>query len=168
MPNAPLMGRSVTSRVIPAPPTAIYGAFTDPAALMTWQVPGNMTAQVHAFDLRVGGGYDMSLFYPEADGDDRGKSGQREDRYHARFDELSPARRIVETITFDTDDPAFTGEMTMTVTLALRPDGTEVTIAFEDLPSGISPADNDAGTRSSLEKLHHYVRGCQVSDDHGT
>jgi hypothetical protein len=47
--------------------------------------------------------------------------------------------------------------MTMVVTLAERGDGTEVTIAFENLPKGIRPEDNDAGTRSSLEKLARYV-----------
>lgn len=51
------------------------------------------------------------------------------------------------------------GAMTMIVTLAARDDGTDAAIAFERLPPGISPADNDAGTRSSLEKLATYVKG---------
>ena len=65
--------------------------------------------------------------------------------------------RIVEAITFDSEDPAFSGEMTMTVTFEDRDGGTEVTILFEQIPPGIRPEDNDAGTRSSLEKLAHYV-----------
>jgi len=36
-------------------------------------------------------------------------------------------------------------------------DGTEVTMLFEDIPPGIRPEDNEAGTRSSLEKLARYV-----------
>jgi hypothetical protein len=32
-----------------------------------------------------------------------------------------------------------------------------VTIAFEHIPSGVRPEDNDAGCRSSLEKLARYV-----------
>jgi hypothetical protein len=32
-----------------------------------------------------------------------------------------------------------------------------VTIAFANIPPGIRPEDNDAGTRSSLEKLARYV-----------
>jgi uncharacterized protein YndB with AHSA1/START domain len=35
--------------------------------------------------------------------------------------------------------------------------GTEVTMRFEHIPPGIRPEDNDAGTRSSLEKLARYV-----------
>jgi len=65
--------------------------------------------------------------------------------------------RIVEAITFDSEDPAFSGEMTMVVTFEDRDGGTEVTILFEQIPPGIRPEDNDAGARSSLEKLAHYV-----------
>ena len=36
-------------------------------------------------------------------------------------------------------------------------DGTEVTILFEHIPPGIRPEDNEAETRSSLEKLARDV-----------
>ncbi|HKG26117.1 MAG TPA: SRPBCC family protein [Thermomicrobiales bacterium] len=148
-----------TTRLINAPREALYRAFTDPDALVVWQVPGEMTGKVHAFDARVGGGYRMSLFYPASEGEARGKTAAREDRYTARFVELAPPSRIVEAIAFDTTDPAFAGEMVMTVTLAERGGGTEVTIAFDNIPPGIGPEDNDAGTRSSLAKLARYVEG---------
>jgi hypothetical protein len=50
--------------VVKATPEALYRAFTDPAALAVWQAPGDMTGKVHSFDYRVGGGYQMSLYYP--------------------------------------------------------------------------------------------------------
>lgn len=152
-------GHTRTSRLIHASPESIYRAFTDPDALVAWQAPGEMTARVHHFDLRVGGGYQMSLHYPASEPGSPGKTGEKEDRYTARFLELSPVTRIVEAITFDAQDPAFSGEMTMTIALDERDDGTEVTIAFENIPSGIRPEDNDAGTRSSLEKLARFVGG---------
>lgn len=148
-----------TSRVIHASREAVYRAFTDPAALAVWLCPGEMTARVHDFDGRVGGGYRMSLFYPATEPGSPGKSAEREDRYTARFVELSPPSRLVEAITFETADPAFAGEMRMVVTLEARDGGTEVTLLFEDIPPGIRPEDNDAGTRSSLEKLAGYVEG---------
>src|SRR6476661_3500499 len=98
---------------IKAPPEAVYRAFTDPAALAVWLAPGDMTGTIHHFDDRVGGGYQMSLYYPASDTTARGKTSAREDRYSARFVELSPPRRIVEAITFDSSDPAFAGEMIM-------------------------------------------------------
>ncbi len=148
---------SRTSAVIAAPREAIYRAFTDPAALEAWQAPEGMTARVHAFDGRAGDGYRMSLFYPASEPSGVGKSDEREDRYTARFVDLDPPARIVEAIVFDTTDPAFAGEMTMTVTLAEVENGTEVTVAFDGLPPGIRPEDNDAGTRSSLANLARYV-----------
>jgi uncharacterized protein YndB with AHSA1/START domain len=140
----------------------VYRAFIDPKALVVWQAPGKMTAQVHEFDGRAGGGYRMSLYYPASEPESQGKSGAREDRYTARFVELVPLERIVEAISFDSADPAFAGEMTMIVTLKENGTGTEVTIEFENLPPGIRPEDNDAGTRSALEKLARYVeRHCR-------
>jgi uncharacterized protein YndB with AHSA1/START domain len=146
-----------TSRFIKAPREALYRAFTDPAALAVWLAPGEMTGRIHEFDGRVGGGYTMSLFYPSSEEVYRGKTSEREDRFTARFVELNPPARVVQAISFDSDDPAFSGEMTMVVTLEERDDGTEVTILFENIPPGIRPEDNDEGTRSSLEKLARYV-----------
>jgi len=145
-----------TSRVITASREALYRAFTDPAALVVWLSPGEMTGKVHEFDARVGGGYRMSLFYPSSEQVYRGKTSEREDRFTARFVELTPPTRIVQAIIFDSEDPAFSGEMTMVVTFEERDGGTEVTILFKHIPSGIRPEDNEAGTRSSLEKLAHY------------
>jgi uncharacterized protein YndB with AHSA1/START domain len=145
-----------TSRVIKASREALYLAFTDPLALAAWLSPGDMTGKVHEFDARVGGGYRMSLFYPSSEQVYRGKTSEREDRFTARFVELTPPAKIVEAITFDSADPTFSGEMTMTVTFEDRDGGTEVTILFENLPPGIRPEDNEAGSRSSLEKLARY------------
>lgn len=159
MADANSAARTQNSKVIKAPREALYQAFTDPAALAAWLAPAEMTGKVHEFDARVGGGYRMSLFYPSSEQVYRGKTSQREDRFTARFVELTPASRIIQVISFDSVDPAFSGEMTMVVTFEDRDGGTEVTILFEDIPSGIRPEDNEAGTRSSLEKLARYIEG---------
>lgn len=143
---------STASRFIPAAPEAVYRAFTDAQALAEWMPPGEMTGQVHAFDLRVGGGYVMSLFYPEG-GEGRGKTASREDRVTVRFVELDPPRRIVEAVSFATDDPALKGEMGMVIEIAPEADGSRVTLSFADLPPGLRPEDNDEGARLSLEQL---------------
>jgi uncharacterized protein YndB with AHSA1/START domain len=135
----------------------VWRAFTEPDALELWQAPGDRTGKVHQFDLSVGGGYRMSLFYPESEPEGRGKTTEREDRYAARFLELEPPRRIVEAILFDSADPAFGGEMRLMISLEEQDPGTLVTLDFEDLSSGVSPEDNDAGSRSSLEKLARYL-----------
>src|SRR5215469_8037417 len=145
------------SKFIKAPQQTIYQAFTDPAALAVWLAPGDMTGVVHSFDYRVGGGYLMSLYYPSSEDTYRGKTSEREDRYTARFLELAPPEKIVEAITFDTVDPAFSGEMIMEVTLEPGDGGTTVSIVFKNIPSGISLEDNELGTQSTLDKLARFV-----------
>ena len=145
------------SKEIKATQEALYQAFTNPAALEIWLAPGAMTGKVHSFDLRVGGGYQMSLFYPPSEKESRGKTSEKEDRFTARFVELTPYKRIVQAITFDSSDPAFAGEMIMEVTFEAKDSGTRVTILFRNIPSGIPPGDNEAGTQSTLEKLARYV-----------
>lgn len=135
----------------------IYKALTDPKAIETWMVPNQMTGKVHNFDLCVGGGYEMSLFYPDSEEQPQGKTSQHEDRYTATFVELKPYDRIVQTSVFHSPDPDFSGEMTMSITLETVGNDTEVTIAFENIPAGISLKDNEDGTASSLEKLAAYV-----------
>jgi uncharacterized protein YndB with AHSA1/START domain len=144
---------SRASRLVNAPPASVYGAFVDPAALVQWLPPGEMTAVIHAFDGRVGGGYRMSLYYPPGERHFRGKTAEREDRVEVRFLELTPPRRIVEAVRFDSADAAFDGEMTMTITLDAVQGGTEVTLLFENLPPGLRPEDNEAGSRMSLQQL---------------
>ncbi|MDB5103710.1 MAG: ATPase [Fibrobacteres bacterium] len=161
-----MKGSTRNSKWIKAPREALYRAFTDPAALAVWQAPGDMTGKVHGFDGRVGGGYSMSLYYPETDPASRGnpeasrgKTSAREDRFTARFVELDPPSRIVQAVTFDSADPAFAGEMIMEMTFEAAGEGTTVTFQFRDIPSGIRPEDNEEGTKSSLDKLARFVEG---------
>jgi activator of Hsp90 ATPase-like protein len=47
--------------------------------------------------------------------------------------------------------------MTITITLADAAGGTEIFAVHDRLPPGLSPADNEAGWRSSLAKLARLV-----------
>jgi uncharacterized protein YndB with AHSA1/START domain len=142
-----------TSRVIRARPQELYEAFIDPAALIAWLPPAEMTGEIHEFDARVGGGYRMSLYYPPNERVFRGKTSDREDMVNVRFVELAPPGRIVEAVSFVTTDPALFGEMTMLATFEEVSGGTEVTLVFENLPPGLRAEDNEDGARLSLEQL---------------
>jgi len=148
---------TLNSEVIRASQETLYQAFTDPGALSVWLAPGAMTGNIHNFDLKVGGGYQMSLYYPESEKDSHGKTSGKEDRFNARFVELLPPKKIVEAITFDSSDPAFSGEMLMEVTFETESAGTKVTIMFTNIPPGIRPVDIEKGTAQSLLKLKSYV-----------
>jgi uncharacterized protein YndB with AHSA1/START domain len=70
-----------------------------------------------------------------------------------RTAELTPPRKIVETVNFHTTDPAFLGEMTIVVTFEQVSGGTEVTFLCQNLPPGLRAEDHEAGSRLSLEQL---------------
>ena len=82
---------------------------------------------------------------------------QREDVVDGVFAALDADRRVVERVTFQTDDPAFAGEMTITTRLTPTAGGTEVSISCEDVPSGVSPTDHAAGLKSTLANLAAFV-----------
>ena len=128
------------------------------SALEAWMAPGEMTGKVDAFDLRVGGSYTMSLYYPPKDKTSKGKTTANEDRYTARFITLQPNKKIVEGVRFDSSGPGFVGEMIMEARFEPEGQATRVTMVFTNLPTGVKPEDNEKGTELSLEKLERYVR----------
>jgi uncharacterized protein YndB with AHSA1/START domain len=153
-----LMGRTdQASRVVRASPQAIYGSFVDPGALAKWLTPSGMTGRIERFEPVVGGGYGMSLTYLRPDHATPGKSSEHEDIVECEFLELTPAKRIVQRVTFQASDPAFQEPMTMTWQLEPVADGTRVTIFCENVPDAISREDHHAGLRSSLSNLAAFM-----------
>lgn len=145
------MNRSTATRTIAAAPEKVFAAFIDPTLLVQWQAPDTMTARIHRHDIRPGGSYEMSLYFDNPNA--QGKSGGNEDRYTATFLEFDRPRLLVESIVFASDDPALALPMRMTVDLEPDGEGTRVTLTFDDLPNGVSPEDNNEGSRQSLVKL---------------
>ncbi len=143
------------NRHVNAPRARVYRALLDARAVATWMVPDGMTSQVHAFDAREGGSFRISLAYDEPTG--TGKTTARTDTYHGRFVKLVPNERVVEVMEFETADPTMRGEMTVTFTLADADGGTEVFGVHDNLPPGLSPADNETGWRMALDKLAALV-----------
>jgi uncharacterized protein YndB with AHSA1/START domain len=151
------MAATELTRQIRAPRAAVYRALVDPEAIATWRAPDGMSSEVHEFDAREGGAFRISLHYDAPT--QIGKSAPQTDTYAGRFARLDPDREVVEVIEFETDDPELAGEMTMITTLADADGGTEVTIRHEGVPAGVSPADNEAGTRMVLDNLAALVEG---------
>ncbi|GGD96460.1 SRPBCC family protein [Paenibacillus nasutitermitis] len=158
MTNAPGKKRTDSaSRVIKALPQNIYKALVDPEAMVSWLPPKGMKGHIFEFDARAGGAYRMSLTYLETDHSTQGKTSEHTDVVNGRFLEFIPDERMVQLVEFQSDDPAFAGEMIMTWTLAAVPEGTAVTIVCENVPEGIRKEDHDVGLRSSLENLADYI-----------
>jgi uncharacterized protein YndB with AHSA1/START domain len=141
--------------LLPAPRAAVYRALLDPAAVVRWRVPEGMTSQVHEWDAREGGAVRVSLTYTAPDR--TGKTSAHTDTYTGRFVRLVPDEEVVEADEFETDDPGLRGEMTMTITLTDASAGTRLVAVHEGLPPGVSPADNETGWRSALDRLAALV-----------
>ena len=147
---------SINSKEIQADIETVWNAFTEKKALEYWLAPYGMTGKIHDFDLKVGGGYEMSLYYK--DNKTQGKTSGNEDRFSATFTEIKPFERIVQTINFQSDNSKFKDEMTMQVQLdKLDTNSTKVTIIFRNIPTGIDPKDNEYGTEQSLKKQAKFI-----------
>jgi uncharacterized protein YndB with AHSA1/START domain len=142
------------SRVIHASPERIYRAHMDPGELVSWLPPEGMSARIEQFEPRLGGAYRMVLTYDQPSA--AAKTTKSSDAVQGRFVELVPGRLIAQLITFDSDDPAFAGEMKVTWTFMPTPAGTRVDVRCENVPRGISAEDHAAGLASSLAKLAKF------------
>ncbi len=114
-------------------------------------VPDGMTSRIHEFNPYVGGRFRISLTYDIPTG--TGKTSAHTDTFHGTFTRLVPNTEVVQVVEFESDDPQLQGEMTITYTLADEPGGTRVRARHDNLPPGLSPADNEVGFRTSLAKL---------------
>ena len=114
-----------------------------------------MTCVVHDFTAEIGGGFRVSLTYDAPT--ESGKSTPQTDTYEGYFARLVPGQEIVEVIEFETDDPQLEGKMTMRTSVDEAGGETTVVIDHEGLPPGVSPAQNEVGTRMALDNLARLV-----------
>jgi uncharacterized protein YndB with AHSA1/START domain len=101
----------------------------------------------------------MSLMYPESETAARGKTDARTDTFEGRFVKLVPNEQIVWATVFQSDDPSFAGEMTITTTLKPADRGTAVTMRCDDVPAGVRLEDNELGCRLTLDQLAKFLGG---------
>ncbi|GAK08114.1 hypothetical protein JCM19038_1885 [Geomicrobium sp. JCM 19038] len=128
----------------------------NPKALASWLPPKGMSGHIDVFDPREGGTYSMTLTY-ERNQSTPGKTSDHTDVTQGKFLRLDPDKKIVLSIIFESEDPAFASEMIQTWYLEAVPEGTKVTIVCENVPEGIRKEDHDAGLMSTLENLAAYT-----------
>jgi uncharacterized protein YndB with AHSA1/START domain len=146
----------MASRVIAAPLERVYAALVDPDALIAWLPPEGMSGRFERFDARPGGSYRMVLTYADASGAP-GKATADSDIVEGRFLDVVPGARVVQAVDFVSDDPVYSGTMTMTWEVTAFDAGTRVEIRADDVPDGISAEDHAAGLASSLANLAAYL-----------
>lgn len=133
-------------RVLKAPPSRIYKAFLDPAALCKWLPPAGYTCTVQHLDAKVGGTFKMA--FTEFD------SGGLQP-FGGKYLELVPGEKIQYVDSFD--DPNLPGEMTVTVTLKKVSCGTDMSITQAGVPDIIPAEMCHLGWQDSLKQLAQFV-----------
>jgi uncharacterized protein YndB with AHSA1/START domain len=151
------MRTDTATRLVRAAPDTLYQALVDPSALMEWLPPEGMSGRILLFEPWPGGRYRIELALVGEGHKVAGKTTERTDVAGGRFVELVPGRRLVQTVEFDSADPAFAGTMVMTWSLEPVPEGTKVTVSASDVPPGISAEDHRAGLASSLDNLARFA-----------
>jgi len=148
----------VAHRTVLAPPHEVFAALVDADALATWLPPDGMSGRFEHFDPRPGGSYRLVLTYDDAT-TAHAKSSDGTDVVEVRFVDIVEGVEVVQAVDFVSDDPAFTGTMTMRWALREVDGGTRVDIVAGDVPAGISAEDHQAGMASSLANLARHVEG---------
>ena len=144
------------SRHINAPRDAVYQALLDADAIATWMIPDGMTSHVHRFEACEGGVFRISLTHDEPSA--AGRKRPQTDTFHGLFVKLVPDEQVVQLVEFETIDPAMSGEMMVTITLAdSARGGTNLHATHDPLPPGLAKKHNDAGWRKALGKLCDLV-----------
>ena len=123
--------------------------------MLDWWPPSGMTGRFERFDLRAGGSYQLVLTYDDPSAG--GKTDGNSDVVEVRIIELVANDRVVQAVDFVSDDPRYAGTMTMTWSVRTVDGGTQVEIAADDVPDGISAADHAAGMSSSLDNLARFL-----------
>lgn len=113
------------TRHYPAPPDAVFRAWTDPAQLAQWWGPETVSVPVCEMDVHVGGRWRTCMAMP--DGDEHWVEGV----YH----EISEPDRLVFTWSWDQEDGSRGHETIVTVEFEEKDGGTEMRMTqslFED------------------------------------
>ena len=135
----------VVKRTFDAPRAKVFGAWSDPKALVRWYVPGDTSwsSRIVAHDFRVGGTKQIA-FGP-------GGATFTED---CRYEDIVNGQRLCFSMTIAQDGKRITTSM-VTVLFADRGKRTETTVTDQlvILDGGDTSADRERGWGETLDKL---------------
>jgi uncharacterized protein YndB with AHSA1/START domain len=152
----------VIERVLKAPRTTVWKAWTDPGILSSWWGPEGFTNPVVRIDLREGGSLVLCMRSP--DGKDYWHTGI--------YSEIVPPKRLVLSVSF-TDDkgkvvpatyygmsPDIALQMLQAVSFAETEEGrTKVTVEHFGMPPGKDQENGRQGWIQSFDRLERVLAG---------
>jgi uncharacterized protein YndB with AHSA1/START domain len=133
-------------RVLRAPISRVFRAFSDPDAKASWISPFGYICKVHSFEFKVGGNYKMSF---------RNFTNDQSHSWSGNFTHIKTNELVIYKDRFD--DPNLPGEMTVTVILKEVSSGTDLSIKQEGISDMIPTEMCYLGWQESLTKLAQLV-----------
>jgi uncharacterized protein YndB with AHSA1/START domain len=133
-------------RVLRAPASRVFRAFSTPEAKAVWLPPFGFIGQVHSFDFKEGGSYKMSFI---------NFTNEQKHSWTGTFVTIKPNELLIFKDKFD--DPNLPGEMTVTINFKEVSCGTEISIKQEGIPEMIPAEMCYLGWQESLVKLAQLV-----------
>ena len=144
----------IVRRVLKAPPTLVFQAWTDPEHMPHWWGPRRFDLVVCDIDLRVGGGYRFVQRAP--DGQEFG--------FHGEYREIEPPHLLVSTFVYEGEPDQ---EAVETLTLAAVDDGTLVTETLRHATlaarDGHVAAGMEGGMAESYQRLDEWLSSLQTA-----
>jgi uncharacterized protein YndB with AHSA1/START domain len=133
-------------RVLPAAPSVVFDAFSDPDELAKWWGPKGFTVASLDFDPRVGDSYRIEMQPPE--GDPFYLAGE--------FREVDPTARLAYTFVWEDPDP---DDLETRVELSFRDLGESTEVVFTQGPfkTEARRALHRDGWTDSFDKLERFI-----------
>jgi uncharacterized protein YndB with AHSA1/START domain len=138
------------TRVLDAPRERVFAAWTDPAQVSRWMGPGEVSAEVEAWDARPGGQYRIIM---------RGIPGDGHYAVCGVYREVDPPSRIVFTWAWEQDAATRRPGHETLVTVTFRALGrrTEITLRHERFDSAESRDSHNRGWTGVFDKLAQFL-----------
>lgn len=133
-------------RVLPAAPSVVFAAFSEPSELARWWGPQDFTIPSIEFDPRVGGTYRIEMRPPEGE------------RFYltGEFREVDPPARLAYTFVWEDPDP---DDVETLVGLSFRDLGESTEVAFTQgrFKTEARRRLHRDGWTDSFDKLEHLM-----------
>ncbi|MGB0652649.1 MAG: SRPBCC family protein [Thermoplasmatota archaeon] len=131
-------------RTINAPLAKVRQALIDPAVLVQWYAPGDMTATVHACDARVGGQFEIAM---------HGKDPHGEVSTHTAHGEFTRVDDDVVAMTFNWTEHEMPGMTEVRYDLSEVDGATRLVLTHTGLPTRELAQNHEEGWTGCLAKL---------------
>ncbi len=134
-------------RMFAAPASRIFAAWTTPDVLKRWAW-GSLGRDVEAaVDLRVGGGYEITMKSPDGEAW----------RFAGKYLEIDPDRRLVYTLRWDAPMGYEIGEERVTVEFSDRGRETLVTFLHEGVLGRVATQTHEKGWNNTFDMLANVL-----------